>query len=278
MTGSEIQDIGIKFGVSYEEGSRWQTLQSIFFSLHENGKTSDFFYYYLFKMNITSAVRKVIDGNINAKPKYTKVEESEQNNKVIANILRTDLINRINLELSVSDKKLIVLNDKIAIIDSKATPKVLVDPAEIMNIGYVKKILNNAKEDLLNNDLDSVVTKSRTIIETVFIAILRKHQIDFKENGDIGHYRYLVNKTLGMKPDNRWDKNVSSLISGLNKIVDSVTTMRNINSDSHGSSNRVKINEAEAELILNSAVNISVYYLRVDGRKEKNSVNITKTS
>ncbi|WP_410860065.1 abortive infection family protein [Pediococcus pentosaceus] len=85
---------------------------------------------------------------------------------------------------------------------------------------------------------------------------------------------------MGMKPDNRWDKNVSSLISGLNKIVDSITTMRNINSDSHGSSNRVKINEAEAEaeLILNSAINISVYYLRVDGRKEKNSVNITKTS
>ena len=233
-------------------------------------------------MNITSAVREVIDGNINAKPKYTEVEEiveeSEQNNKAIANILRVDLINRINLELSVSDKKLIDLNDKIAIIDSKATPKVLVDPAEIMNIGYVEKILNNAKKDLLNNDLDSVVTKSRTIIETVFIAILRKHQIDFKENGDIGHYRSLVNKTLGMKPDNRWDKNVSSLISGLNKIVDSITTMRNINSDSHGSSNRVKINEAEAELILNSAVNISVYYLRVDGRKEKNSVNITKTS
>ena len=41
---------------------------------------------------------------------------------------------------------------------------------------------------------------------------------------------------------------------------------------------RIEINEAEAELILNSAVNISVYYLRVDGRKEKNSVNITKTS
>ena len=232
MTGSEIQDIGIKFGISYEGGSRWQILQSILFSLHENGKTSDFFYYYLFKMNITSAVREVIDGNINAKPKYTKVEEiveeSEQNNKAIASVLRTDLINKINLELSVSDKKLIVLNEKIAIIDSKATPKVLVDPAEIMNIGYVKKILNNAKEDLLNNDLDSVVTKSRTIIETVFIVILRKHQIDFKENGNIGHYRSLVNKTLGMKPDNRWDENVSSLISGLNKIVDSITTMRNI--------------------------------------------------
>ncbi|MBZ1523598.1 hypothetical protein J3336_09035, partial [Leuconostoc mesenteroides] len=139
MTGSEIQDIGIKFGVSYEGGSRWQILQSILFSLHENGKTSDFFYYYLFKMNITSAVREVIDGNINAKPKYTKVEEiveeSEQNNKAIASVLRTDLINKINLELSVSDKKLIVLNEKIAIIDSKATPKVLVDPAEIMNIG-----------------------------------------------------------------------------------------------------------------------------------------------
>ena len=52
MTGSEIQDIGIKFGVSYEGGSRWQILQSILFSLHENGKTSDFFYYYLFKIRV----------------------------------------------------------------------------------------------------------------------------------------------------------------------------------------------------------------------------------
>ena len=60
------------------------------------------------------------------------VEETEQNNKVIANILRTDLINRINLELSVSDKKLIVLNDKIAIIDSKAPPKVLVEKFSTM--------------------------------------------------------------------------------------------------------------------------------------------------
>ncbi|WP_353321728.1 hypothetical protein, partial [Apilactobacillus apinorum] len=62
MTGSKIQDIGRKFEASYKEGSRWQILQSILCSLHEKGKTSDFFYYYLFKMNITSAVRKVING------------------------------------------------------------------------------------------------------------------------------------------------------------------------------------------------------------------------
>jgi transposase len=43
MTGSEIQYIGMKFGVSYEEGSCWKILQSILFSLHTKGKTIDFF-------------------------------------------------------------------------------------------------------------------------------------------------------------------------------------------------------------------------------------------
>ncbi|MFP1610516.1 abortive infection family protein [Leuconostoc suionicum] len=45
-----------------------------------------------------------------------------------------------------------------------------------------------------------------------------------------------------------------------------IAELRNINSDSHGSANRKKINEAEAELVINSAVMLGNYYLKVNDR------------
>lgn len=61
------------------------------------------------------------------------------------------------------------------------------------------------------------------------------------------------------------------MITGLNRIIDSISNMRNNNSDAHGSSNRVRINSSEAELILNTAVNVSKYYLEINSRKKLRS-------
>lgn len=57
------------------------------------------------------------------------------------------------------------------------------------------------------------------------------------------------------------------MVGGINQIIDSVSRMRNNFSDSHGSSKRVSIKLAEAELVLNSSVNIVNYYLKVNNRK-----------
>ena len=273
MTGNEIQNLGIKFGVGNLSGSRWQMMQTILSSLHNENDMTKFLEYFLLVMNINKAVKDVIKNNLKGEPPYEQTdnifEECEKNNRYIAQVIRQELIRRINLELSVSGKKLVYNGNTFVMINSNDQAKIVADTSKIIDDDYIKKLLDNSKVDFNNNDLDSIVTKSRTLIESVFIQILQDQQVDFKENGDIGQYRKKVNLILGIKPDNTWNHSILTMVSGLNKIIDAITDMRNNNSDAHGSSSRVKIQRAEAELILNSAVTLATYYLGINNRNER---------
>jgi len=56
------------------------------------------------------------------------------------------------------------------------------------------------------------------------------------------------------------------MVGSLNTLVSTISELRNNNSDAHASTTRMKINEAEAELILNSSGMIGIYYLKVSDR------------
>lgn len=273
MTGNEIQSLGIKFGLGNLGSSRWQMMQTILSSLHNEEDMTKFLNYFLLVMNINKAVKDVIKNNLKGEPPYEQteniLEESEENNRYIAQVIRQELLKRINLELSVSGKKLVHNGNTFVVINSNDQAKIVADTSKIIDDDYIKKLLDNSNVDFNNNDLDSIVTKSRTLIESVFIQILQDQQVDFKENGDIGQYRQKVNRTLGIKPDNTWNQSISTMVNGLNKIVDAIAEMRNKNSDAHGSSSRVRIQRAEAELILNSAVTLATYYLGVNDRNKR---------
>ncbi|WP_270334882.1 abortive infection family protein [Ligilactobacillus acidipiscis] len=274
MSGSYIQGLGKKFGIFNVDGSisRWIMLQTIFNQLHARGKTERFLKYFFFEMNINSAVKEVIRDNEFNQPKYDEIaeitEESQGNNRAVAKFLRQELLERVNIELAISDKKLIAVNNEIKIVDYDSEPEIIASTTEIIDNEYINDLLEKSMKSLIEEDFDSVVTKSRTLIESVFIQILHENNVSFKENGNISQYRTSVNKALNMRPDNNWNKDVSNMITGLNRIIDSISNMRNNNSDAHGSSNRVRINSSEAELILNTAVNVSKYYLEVNARKK----------
>lgn len=223
-------------------------------------------------MNINGVAKEVIRDNTFNHPKYDEIaeitEESQENNRAVAKFLRQKLLEKVNLELSISDKKLIAVNNEIKIVDYDSEPEIIASTTEIINNEYINDLLEKSMKSLIEEDFDSVVTKSRTLMESVFIQILHENNVPFKENGNIGQYRTSVNKTLNIKPDSNWNKDVLNMITGLNKIIDSISNMRNNNSDAHGSSNRVRINSSEAELILNTAVNVSKYYLEVNARKK----------
>lgn len=69
---------------------------------------------------------------------------------------------------------------------------------------------------------------------------------------------------LGMVQDKSWDKRILEMLSGLEKIVNAVSGMRNTNSDAHGAgSARIEIKEREARLIVNSAITMCEYILDV---------------
>lgn len=224
-------------------------------------------------MNINGAAKEVIRDNLFNQPKYDEIaeitEESQENNRAVAKFLRQELLEQTNIELPVSDKKLIAVNNEIRIVDYYSEPEIIARTTEIIDNEYINDLLERSMKSLIERDFDSVVTKSRTLMESVFIQILNENNVSFKENGNISQYRTSVNKALNMRPDNNWNKDVSNMITGLNRIIDSISNMRNNNSDAHGSSNRVRINSSEAELILNTAVNVSKYYLEVNSRRKE---------
>lgn len=144
----------------------------------------------------------------------------------------------------------------------------------IMNFGFLKELYETGLQSLNMKDYLSVITKSRTILEKTFITILQQYDVSFKDNGKISSYRGKVNKILGMNPDgDNWNKkdtrlkDLRNVISGLNKIIDSIANFRDKNSDSHaGKQDPLPIKKAEAELMLNSAVTVSSYYLEINER------------
>lgn len=144
----------------------------------------------------------------------------------------------------------------------------------IMNFRFLKELYETGLQSLEMNDYLSVVTKSRTILEKTFVTILQQYSVSFKDNGNISSYRGKVNRVLGMNPGgDNWNKDdarlndLRNVISALNKIIDSIANFRDKNSDSHaGKQDPLPIKKAEAELILNSAVAVSSYYLEINER------------
>ena len=60
------------------------------------------------------------------------------------------------------------------------------------------------------------------------------------------------------------DNRINSLLSGLEKIIQSIIEMRNINSDAHGvGSKRINLEEHHARLFVNSAVIFSEFIIAV---------------
>ncbi|MFR2169297.1 MAG: abortive infection family protein [Anaerostipes hadrus] len=102
------------------------------------------------------------------------------------------------------------------------------------------------------------------MIEEVLIFILESNKVPVESKGDLNRIYNQVKGLYNMRQDKGYDGRVNSLLGGLEKIVQSVAEMRNINSDSHGvGRNRIAIKESEARLVMNSAVTFSEYILDI---------------
>lgn len=144
----------------------------------------------------------------------------------------------------------------------------------MINISYVQGLRERCTEDFNSGNYDSVITKSRTVIEEVLIYILEQNQVEVESKGDINKIYNQVKGIYNMRQDKSYDGRVNSLLSGLEKIVQSVAEMRNINSDAHGvGSKRIHINEREARLVMNSTITFCEYILSIytdrKGKKKK---------
>lgn len=89
--------------------------------------------------------------------------------------------------------------------------------------------------------------------------------------GDVVQLYAQFKPLYNIHTDKTMDKRINDLLSGINKIITSISEMRNKNSDSHGvGSKRIIIKKHHARLFINSAMTITEFIISVaDNKKEQ---------
>ena len=134
----------------------------------------------------------------------------------------------------------------------------------IINRDYIKDLSERAMKDIDDGNLDSAITKSRTILEESFCYVIEIKGEEPSDSGDIGRLYKQVKDLYNMHANKDMDKRINKLLSGLENIVQSIAEMRNNGSDSHGlGSKRVNISDYHARLAINSSTIMAEFILSV---------------
>lgn len=142
--------------------------------------------------------------------------------------------------------------------------KIITPAITCVNRDYIKDISVRAMQDVDNQNYDSALTKSRTLLEEVFCYVIEKKNNVPSDKWDIGKLYKQVKELYNMHNDNNMDKRINTLLSGLEKIVSSIAEMRNKASDSHGvGAKRINIADHHARLYVNASMTMADFILSV---------------
>ena len=153
-------------------------------------------------------------------------------------------------------------NFNFSLIDNDSQIVLSTEIIENIDNKYIKKIQEQALDVIKTGDYDSAITKSRTMLEEVFIYGIEEKGLKVEAKGNIIKLYNQFKSDYNLNTSSELDNRVNDLISGFNKIVDSVARMRDLNSDSHGAgARRITIDRNIAVLYVNSAVTLSNFFL-----------------
>ena len=255
MKGPELCSLCTQFGLkrTYEWGggntSRWVYMLDLLEFLNKEDRVGELLSYLMDMKRFTQ---------LNSLGDYEKVRETYKS--IVEGALRT-----INSHLLIARKEVRIVQNKFVMATigeevSFDTPKV-----KVVTSQYIKELPDRIKGDLENKDYDSVITKSRTLLEEVLIYIIEKMTFErYKSNGDLIKIYQDATELLNMRQNKEWDKRINEMLGGLHKLVSAIASMRNMNSDAHGvGSGRFNIKKREALLVANSSVMLAEYLLSV---------------
>ena len=180
------------------------------------------------------------------------------------------MLDAINAQLVIARVELRLLNKKFVMASIGEEVVIETPNVKIITSQYIRELPERIKDDLENKDYDSVITKSRTLLEEVLIFIIEKMTFErYKSNGDLVKIYQDATELLNMRQKGDWDKRVNELLGGLHKLVSAISSMRNMNSDAHGAgSSRINIKKREALLVAHSSMMLAEYWLSVFEGKE----------
>lgn len=249
LKGTDLCQLSDMFGLHQEYGaSRWTYLENLLRYMVERGRCDDLLCY-MFDLE-----------------RFNQLEgqgDSEEITKKHQEICRA-AVNKINAKLILGRHELQFVGGHFYINETGKPVQVESPKMQIIDVPYIQGLSERCKADFAAGNYDSVITKSRTIIEEVLVYILELRKEPVNAKGDIGKLYNQVKNCLHMQQDKSYDGRINSLLFGLERIVESIGAMRNANSDAHGvGSSRIQVKEREARLAMNSAITFCEYILSV---------------
>ena len=229
--------------------SRWQYMDNILEYVIKENKTSQLLSYMMEKESFSDSLRTL--NNVNDIEKMYKY-------------IIKKVIDQINSILYFGGHELVIINNQYIIKNIDEKINIDVPNINIVDRDYIKDLSERAMKDIDEGNLDSAITKSRTILEETFCYAIEFKGEEPSDSGDIGKLYKQVKDLYSMHANKDMDKRVNKLLSVLENIVQSIAEMRNNWSDSHGLGNkRVNISDYHARLAVNSSTTMAEFILSV---------------
>lgn len=258
LSGPMLCELSQKFGC-YQEYywgngskpnlSRWQYMDNILEYVIKENKVSQLLSYMMDKERFSDNLRKL-----------NNVSDIEKMYKYIIQ----KVIEQINSILYFGGHELVVINNQYIVKNIDKKINIDVPNINIVDRDYIKNLSERAMKDIDEGNLDSAITKSRTILEETFCYAIELKGEEPSDNGDIGKLYKQVKDLYDMHANKDMDKRINKLLSGLENIVQSIAEMRNNGSDSHGLGiKRINISDYHARLAVNSSTIMAEFILSV---------------
>lgn len=264
MSGPDLCNLSTTFGLArtYTWGnsrigankSRWEYMQDLLKYLNPQGRIPEILSY------LTQQGRFE---NLTGIGDIHKVDETYK-------AIIKGMLDAINAQLVIARVELRLLNKKFVMASIGEEVVIETPKVKIITSLYIRELPERIKDDLENKDYDSVITKSRTLLEEVLIFIIEKMTFErYKSTGDLVKIYQDATELMNMRQKGDWDKRVNELLGGLHKLVSAISSMRNMNSDAHGAGlSRINIKKREALLVAHSSMMLAEYWLSVFEGKE----------
>lgn len=266
LSGPELCELSQKFGYhqEYHWGnsnkpnlSRWQYMDNLFKFVIKENKISQLLSFMMSKESFGKILSQL-----------KTVSDIEEMHKYIMQ----KVIEQINSILYFGGNELVVVGNQFLIKKIEEKINIEIPNINIVDREYIKNLSERAMKDISDGNMDSAITKSRTILEETFWYVIELKGETPTDNGDIGKLYKQVKDLYNMHSDKNMDIRINKLISGLEKIVSSLAEMRNNGSDSHGLGNkRINIEQYHARLAVNSAVTMAEFILAISQNSKNKS-------
>ena len=126
---------------------------------------------------------------------------------------------------------------------------------------YINEQISKIDLKIIEKDFDGAVTNSRTLLETILKNILENENIEYGATDDLISLYKKVSKKLNMNPSEYKEEYFKKILSGFFSIVQGISEIRNLHSDSHGKikATYYKLKEHHAKLTIDSTKSICNY-------------------